>query len=85
MTTTSLICGVHISNLKATALKLQSPATFKKTIVNMVHCMRCSQVQLIGGASAATVRSSKSRFGIDICLVHVIHTEHVRQRSSPWL
>ena len=39
---------------------------------------------VIGGASAATVRSSKLRFVIDICLVRANHTEHVRQRSSPW-
>ena len=39
---------------------------------------------IIGGASAATVRSSKSRFAIDICLVRANHTEHARKRSSPW-
>ena len=31
---------------------------------------------VIGGASVATVRSSKSRFAIDICLVCANHTEH---------
>ena len=44
----------------------------------------CMHDSVIGRASAATVRSSKSRFAIDICLVRVNHTEHARQRSSPW-
>ena len=38
--------------------------------------------EIIGGASAAsaaTVRSSKSRFAIDICLVRANHTEHARK------
>ena len=39
---------------------------------------------IIGGASAATVRSSRSRFAIDICLVRANRTEHAQQRSSPW-
>ena len=30
-----------------------------------------ANVKRIGGASAATVRSSKSRFAIDICLAHM--------------
>ena len=46
-----------------------------------------SMSPLIGGASAAsaaTVRSSKSRFAIDICLERANHTGHARKRSSPW-
>ena len=33
----------------------------------------------IGGASAATVRSSKWKFAIDICLVRANHTEHAQK------
>ena len=36
-------------------------------------------LHVIGGASAATVRSSKSRFAIDICLLRANHTEHARK------
>ena len=39
---------------------------------------------IIGGASAvsaATARSSKSRFAIDICLVRANHTEHARKKG----
>ena len=35
-------------------------------------------------ACAATIRSSKSRFAMDICLVRTNHTEHAQQRSSPY-
>ena len=39
---------------------------------------------IIGGASAATVRSRKSRFAMDEYTVRANHTGHVQQWSSPW-
>ena len=45
-----------------------------------IRIIRVLVPNIIGGASAATVRSSKSRFAIDIiCLVHANHTEHAQK------
>ena len=59
----------------------------RKHIIHVVSEKCFPIIIIIGGASAvsaATVRSSKSRFAIDICLVLVNHTGHARKRSSPW-
>ena len=53
----------------------------KIVILHALLAVSMTNILLVGGASAAsaaTVRSSKLRFVIDICLVRANHTEHAR-------
>ena len=81
----SIIIGIaamsskNISSAEGGTVQFTLSSLLNARVTYHVDIVTIVSKQYIGGASAAsaaTVRSSKSRFAIDICLVRANHTGH---------